>query len=275
MSTELAYNSLHQLVVCKRCKTSVIPGRSSVERHLRAEPHRLLGQALKAHLVYTDSLALRTLEVLQGSKPANGGTQLEYLEVYNSYCCLLYEGDAFLTTYLPRIQHHMSSHKRKAKEHESTPLWKEYKLQTYFTAKGRIDYFIVADEENSGVKGTARGSMLVTEPEKELFEKLKRDYKDVKCDLKEQATIVQGIRDSRSERVPWLYDVTGFLYHNTTLKDEEIWSSYKLPPKKELNRGYENTKDPNLVRILIAAEAVLRDAYRLYSDTSLDRKMTQ
>ena len=70
------------------------------------------------------------------------------------------------------------------------PLQKECKLQTYFTAKGRIDYFIIADEENSGVKGTAQGSILVTEPKKELFEKLEKDYKDVKCDLKEQATIV-------------------------------------------------------------------------------------
>jgi hypothetical protein len=60
----------------------------------------------------------------------------------------------------------------------------------------------------------------------------------------------------------------------TILKDEEIWSSYKLLPKKELDAGSENTKDPNLVRILVIAEAVLRDAYQLYSDTSPDRKMT-
>ena len=116
--------------------------------------------------------------------------------------------------------------------------------------------------------------MPVIEPEKELFEKLERDYKDVKCDLEEQVTIVQGIGDSRSERVPWLYNVTGFPYHNTTLKDEEIWSSYKLPLKKELDRGCENTEDPNLVRILVTAEAVLRDVYWLCSDTSPDRKMT-
>jgi hypothetical protein len=74
--------------------------------------------------------------------------------------------------------------------------------------------------------------------------------------------------------VPWLYNVTGFPYHLTTLKDEEIWSSYKLLPKKELNAGSEDAKDPNLVRILVAAEAVLRDAYRLCSDTLLHRKMT-
>ena len=74
--------------------------------------------------------------------------------------------------------------------------------------------------------------------------------------------------------MPWLYDVTGFPHHLTTLKDEEIWSSYKLLLKKELDEGGEDAKDPNLVRILVVAEAVLRDAYRLYSATSPDRKMT-
>jgi hypothetical protein len=69
--------------------------------------------------------------------------------------------------------------------------------------------------------------------------------------------------------------VTGFLFHLITLKDEEIWSSYKLLLKKELNTGSEDAKDPNLVRILVVAEAVLRDAYRLYSNTSPDQKMTQ
>jgi hypothetical protein len=73
----------------------------------------------------------------------------------------------------------------------------------------------------------------------------------VKCDLEKQVTIVQDIRDSRSERVPWLHDVTGFPYHLTTLKDEEIWSSYKLPPKKELDAGSEDAKDPNLVLSLM------------------------
>jgi len=64
--------------------------------------------------------------------------------------------------------------------------------------------------------------MLLTKPEKELFKQLERDYKDMKCDLKEQAIIIQDIGDSRSKRVPWLHDLTGFLYHMTTLKDEEI-----------------------------------------------------
>jgi hypothetical protein len=94
-----------------------------------------------------------------------------------------------------------------------------------------------------------------------LFEKLEKDYKDIKCNLEEQVTIVQDIGDSRSERVPWLYDLTGFPYYIATLKDEENWSSYKLLLKKELNAGSENAKDPNLIRILVIAEAVLRDTY--------------
>ena len=44
------------------------------------------------------------------------------------------------------------------------------------------------DREKGGE--TARGSMLLIEPEKDLFEKLEKDYKDVKCDLKEQAIVV-------------------------------------------------------------------------------------
>jgi hypothetical protein len=98
--------------------------------------------------------------------------------------------DAFLTTHLPQMQHHMFSHKRKAKEHDVTPLWREYRLQTYFTAKGRIDYFVVTDnEEKGGVSARASDSVLLTRPEKELFKNLKKDCKDVKRDLEEQASL--------------------------------------------------------------------------------------
>jgi hypothetical protein len=103
--------------------------------------------------------------------------------------------------------------------------------------------------------------------------KLEEDYQEVKGNIEEQASIVHGFADSRSERVPWLERVE-FPSHTATLKDEEIWSSYKLLPKKEVDGGAEGATDPNLVRILAAAEAMLRDAYKLCSDTSLDQKMT-
>ena len=56
----------------------------------------------------------------------------------------------------------------------------------------------------------------------------------------------------------------------TKLKDEEILSSYKLPPKKEPDGDTEDAKVSDLGQILVAAEAVLRDTYRLCSDTSPD-----
>jgi hypothetical protein len=61
----------------------------------------------------------------------------------------------------------------------------------------------------------------------------------------------------------------------TTLKDKKIWSLYRLPPKKELNKGSKDTQVPDLVRILVVVEAVLRDTYRLCSNTLPDRKITQ
>ena len=85
-------------------------------------------------------------------------------------------------------EHWAACHKTEAMSLESSQSWKECKLQTYFTAKGRIDYFVVVDKEKGGE--TARDAISLTELEKELFKQLEKDYKDVKCDLKEQATIV-------------------------------------------------------------------------------------
>ena len=270
-----SYNPIHKVAICHVCKSCIVPGASSQERHLRAQPHRLLGDELKATVELLSSYDLRSVAELREHKPRpeDKCQLIEHLASYDGVYCLQPQCH-YSTRLLPKMKKHWAAcHKAEAKSYENSQSWRECKLQTYFTAKGRIDYFVVVGRGKGGE--TARGSMSLTEPEKDLFEKLEKDYKDVKCDLEEQATTVQDIGDSRSERVPWLHDLTGFPYHMTTLKDEEIWSSYKLPPKKELDAGSEDAEDPDLVRILVAAEAVLRDAYRLCSDTSPDRKMTQ
>jgi len=78
-------------------------------------------------------------------------------------------------------KHIASAYKIKAKEYEVNPLWKEYKLQTYFIGHERIDYFIITDaKEKRGVFEQASNSLLLIQSEKELFEKLEKDYKDVK-----------------------------------------------------------------------------------------------
>jgi hypothetical protein len=121
----------------------------------------------------------------------------------------------------------------------------ECALQTYFTAKGRIDYFVVVDEETGRDLGRAGGSVPLTQPEKELFAQLEQDYEAVKGDIGEQASNVHDFGDSRSERVPWL-ETTGYPHHLATLRDEEIWSSYKLPPKRELDADTQDAKTTDL-----------------------------
>ncbi|PNP74174.1 hypothetical protein FNYG_12487 [Fusarium nygamai] len=157
------------------------------------------------------------------------------------------------------------------------PLWRACKLQTYFTAKGLIDYFVVGEEGK-------------------LFEDLKADIIQASRDLEEKTNIVEGIDESRADRVPWLIH-TGFPTHLRGLRDTEILSSDALPRSidplddgicseddeddDDHNDDDENKGDgtgraaTDLRRILAAAEGMLRDAYRLCSDKSPERKMTQ
>jgi len=271
-----SYDSTHKVVVCQLCQSCILPRQRSQERHLRAKPHRLSGDVLSTTVQLLGSYDLRTVEELREYKRRldNDCQPIEHLASYGGFDCIQLDC-GYRTRHLRDMRKHLPSiHKIKAKEHENGPLWRECKLQTYFTGKGLIDYFVVADVSSQSSRSKLDSTRL-TKTEEELFVKLEKDYDDVKVDIEEQASIVHDIRDSRSERVPWLHDLTHFPSHMITLKDEEIWSSYKLPPKKDLNEGSENAEDPQLVRILVAAEAVLRDAYRLCSDTSPDRKMTQ
>jgi superfamily II DNA or RNA helicase len=120
-----------------------------------------------------------------------------------------------------------------------------------------------------------------------LFEELKADVIQASRDLDNRAEIVQGIEESRADRVPWLVR-TGFATHLRGLRDAEILSSCELPRSLELggwgdehndNDGDGDTgdddADSDLRRILNAADGTLRDAYATCSETSPDGKMTQ
>ncbi|KAH7118689.1 hypothetical protein B0J13DRAFT_458074, partial [Dactylonectria estremocensis] len=116
-----------------------------------------------------------------------------------------------------------------------------------------------------------------------LFDGLREDLQQATRDLDEKAAIVQDVEESRADREPWVV-YTGFPTHLQGLRDAEIKSSYKLPLNNGIDRhgdvgsggGYgSEDDDPELARILLAAEAVLRDAYQLCSNRSPERKMTQ
>ncbi len=51
------------------------------------------------------------------------------------------------------------AHKIKATIHKSCALWRAVKLQTYFTAFGRIDYFVVV--ENPKASAISKDSSLL------------------------------------------------------------------------------------------------------------------
>jgi hypothetical protein len=88
------------------CQTCVVPGRTDVERHLRAESHRLSGQALRTYVEYTSTLTLKSLQQVQEQKLKKRIQKLEHLEVYDRYQCLLCS--TFLTIHQPRMRRHES-----------------------------------------------------------------------------------------------------------------------------------------------------------------------
>jgi hypothetical protein len=202
-----------------------------------------------------------------------------------------------------KIYDRTSAPGEKSSEHTAAmPLWRACKLQTYFTAKGLIDYFVVEDPSPSMTGGVPSGTGLATAPtsqeEGKLFEDLKADIIQASRDLDEEAGIVQDVEESRADRVPWLIHA-GFPTHLQGLRDTEIISSYALPRSIDplddgiYSEGDDDDDDDDnddideykgdgtgraatdLRRILAAAEGMLRDAYRLCSDKSPERKMTQ
>lgn len=205
MSDPFPYSRDRRVAVCRACQSCIIPTATGQVRHLRAAPHRLSGLVLKATAALLSSYDLATEEELRRDRPAQGPpcAPIDGLETYTGYACT-YDGCGYHTRRLAKMQEHMPVHGTTARQQQrrqrqgSGPLWRECLLQTYFTAKGRIDYFAVKEEGEE-----------------------------------------DGNKDANNEDEARIED------------------------------------DPDLIRILVAAESMLRDAYDLCSETSPDRKMTQ
>jgi hypothetical protein len=118
--TFFSYNSVHQVVVCYICYSYIVPGPRSQEYHLRAEPHRLLGQELKTTLELLGTYRLRTLEELKQLKPRveDECQVIKHLVVYDGFRCL--QADCgYQTRHLREMRKHMpQAHKIKATAHK-------------------------------------------------------------------------------------------------------------------------------------------------------------
>ena len=144
MLSEFAYDALHKVAICRRCHTCVAPTATGIQRHLREKPHRLAGQQLKSQLAFASTLSLQSLQELRQKKPQGSDSlPLKHLKIYDGYQCA--ECSGFLTTHLPRMRAHIRLHNKKDK---SEAQWQECRLQTYFTARNRIDYFVVREVES-------------------------------------------------------------------------------------------------------------------------------
>ncbi len=142
------YNVEHAVIVCRRCASCIIPRPSAWAHHLRAEPHRMRGRVLQATMERFRSYDLRTEAQLRQQKVSRVTPckALDGLATYAGYCCT-HDGCRFYTRRLSTMKYeHVLLHGEKAGRHTiDTPLWRACTLQTYFTAKGRIDYFVVED----------------------------------------------------------------------------------------------------------------------------------
>jgi hypothetical protein len=126
MLTDFYYDRTHQVIVCKPCKTCIVPGRPNQERYLRAQPHHLLGAELKAAIKYLNGLNLKTAEQLGLNKPTGVVAPILYLKVHNDFRCLL--EDIFLIIYLLRMQDYIITYGKKPKQYKHTLLWEPCRL---------------------------------------------------------------------------------------------------------------------------------------------------
>ncbi|ELR02112.1 hypothetical protein GMDG_05272 [Pseudogymnoascus destructans 20631-21] len=150
-----SYEAAHRIIICELCQSVILPGLTSQQWHLRNEPHRLLGDALAATIRLFEGYELCTVEQLRLNKPGrdDGCRLIERLQSFDGFCCL-HAGCSHCTVSEKYMKEHVwQAHKIKAKDHKVQPLWKGCKLQTYSTAKGRIDYFVVTEESDAGSTG--------------------------------------------------------------------------------------------------------------------------
>jgi hypothetical protein len=96
----------------------------------------------------------------------------------------------------------MPRHSKKAREHKETLLWEECTLQTYFTAKGCINYFVIVNSKGEEeIVRLTNSSAQLSSAERACFKKAEAEYGRVKNNIKEQASVVQDF-DSKLARVP-------------------------------------------------------------------------
>lgn len=303
--TNFTYNEEHAIAICGLCGTCMIPdGPQKWKAHIWRKPHKFKGKRVKATIELLSSYTLRSQDELRLHRPHRRTPckRIPNLKVYLGYICMCDpERCDFVTTNPQAIWDHMPRHGKTASQHQPNGirLWQVVLLQTYFTAKGKIDYFVVVEDDNASNQSLITPTRPLLEgdyhgprpcsADQELLDSLKKDLKQASRDVDEKAAKVEIISEARGDRKRWLVQL-GFAPHLHGLRDAEIWTSYKLPKKRNMMsivKADNNTADGDiyvekqdseeekLETILGAVDILLRKAYDLVADRSLERKMTR
>ena len=284
MAAIFTYDTTHQVLVCRPCKSCVVPTGKGPERHLRGKPHWLKGEHLRAAVEHFRSFQLRTPEQLRGWRPReellSPCRPLADLRVFDGLVCAQ-EGCGFCTTVQLRMARHVATHGTTSMQHTAeVPLWQACHLQTYFTAGGLINYFLVSGDgegeetDAAGMAGQAQQMQPVPPPSHvRALDRIRADAEEAARDKAAQAAQVEAMDCARADREPWLLRC-GFPDHLRGLADGEIRSSYQLPRRNCGQKAAASPEDADLIRILEAADIYLKNAYRLCSDNSEDSMMT-
>jgi superfamily II DNA or RNA helicase len=243
---DFTYDTEHRIIICLLCQTCLSTGGPKYwKRHLQGGQHQLAGPQLKATVnllqsAYGDIGRATSIEELRRQRPSRRSPcrRVSGLEVYRGYICLCDEaGCDYATRHLKKMRDHVPGHGRKAPEHDGAqgPLWRACLLQTYFAAKGLIDYFVVQGDDSAeaaaaeGYPGALGGlGPPPSQPERQLLEAARADIQQARKDVDSAASAVQEVGGGRAEEEGWLLQ-TGIAAHLRGLLNEEIGSSYRLP----------------------------------------------
>jgi superfamily II DNA helicase RecQ len=262
---DFRYDQEHGVLICQTCGTCLSPlGPVRWKDHLYREPHRLTGERLREtiKLLSTHIGGVRSMEALRQGRPRRREPckPILGLAVYRGYMC---EADGaqcdFVTRRRSKLQEHWTQHGLKALQHDSIArtLWSTCWLQTYFTAKGKIDYFTVTgdnleekgsyyaeNEKENNDSNSSRRPLLggsqrtphVSKPYQAFMNELVADAIQAKHEMDEIALTVPEVSGDRADEDSWVLQ-TGIGAHLQGLLDNEIQSSYALPAVRNMLSG--------------------------------------
>ncbi|PMD22415.1 hypothetical protein NA56DRAFT_658321 [Hyaloscypha hepaticicola] len=140
------------------------------------------------------------------------------------------------------------AYQQKPVVYEKSPLWREYKLQTFFAENCWIRYFIV----NGATEAVDTGTKNLDSGETDFFGQLNKDVAVAEEDTKVEANIIHGFDRYRSAMVPWLIR-TGIKEYTRDLKKDEMHVSFAVSKTTE--------SEPELFLILEVMDEIFIEAY--------------